>query len=291
MLPKNLKMINKKKQPVKEARKPIDRNDPRYQLYKSLPFKKRKMDFTDWIYKNKLGVGAIVVTLVVFFFMFESIKINLTEIVLTDGFIMETPKEEVEEVEEEPKKEELTPEMLEQQIYEQVKNVSVNDNTRLDAGLKDDKGTNASEIYKEAQALEQKLNASKEAHNRDMQEIAQLERELEQSAKKKGGEDEKKIKDVNVDGKVTVRYDLGGRRASSLPVPAYKCEQGGEVVVSVTVNDNGDVIDAKVSKTSSRSNDCINDTALEFAKRTRFELGSEWPSKNKGTITYMFLNQ
>lgn len=36
-------------------------------------------------------------------------------------------------------------------------------------------------------------------------------------------------------------YSLAGRRARSLPMPAYKCEQGGVVVVDIGVNGAGRV--------------------------------------------------
>ncbi len=269
-------------------RQKLDRSDPQYIMYKSLPFKKRKMGFADWIYKNKLGVSALVIIFLTLFFAFVSVRIDLTQIILNPGFYMETPIEE-EEVVEEPEEEKL-PDILEEQMYEEIKNVTVNRGAKLDAGLKDDKGTNANDIYKEAQAMQDRLDANKAANAKSMSELNNVDN-LVSTREKLKGESEDKSEQSNIKGKVTVSYELDGRRASYLPIPAYKCEGGGEVVVSVVVNDNGDVISAEVDKTTSTRNTCVNETAVDFAKRSRFELNGRWSSKHKGTITYIFLNQ
>ncbi|MEG1935323.1 MAG: energy transducer TonB, partial [Rikenellaceae bacterium] len=249
------------------------------------------MSFGDWIYKNKLGVSALVIVFIGLFFAFLSVRLELTVTDMVQGFFVELPPEEVVQPEEEEiqKEEEKTPEQIEREMYNEVKNVSVNKNAKLDAGLKDDKGTKANDIYKEAQALQDRLNASRSAYEKGMADAEAVVRPR-QSDQKKGTSTDKRD-DSNVKGKVTVSYDLGGRRASHLPVPAYKCEVGGEVVINITVNHNGDVIAAEVSKTTSQSSSCLNETALTFARQSRFEIGSSWPEKHKGTISYIFLNQ
>lgn len=282
--------MNKKEQP-KPQRAKIDRNDPRYVIYRALPFTKRRMNFADWIYKNKLGVSTLAIVFIVMFFAFLSVRLELTATDMVQGFFVELPPEEVVEPEPEKieKEQEQTPEQIEREMYNDVKNVAVNKNAKLDAGLKDDKGTKANDIYKEAQALQDRLDASRSAYEKGLAEAEAVVRPR-QSDQKKGSSEDKRD-DSNVKGKVTVSYDLGGRRASYLPVPAYKCEGGGEVVVDITVNKNGDVVAATVSKSTSQSNGCLNDTALSFARQSRFEIGSDWPDKHKGTISYIFLNQ
>lgn len=282
--------MNKKEQP-KPQRAKIDRSDPRYMIYRALPFTKRRMNFADWIYKNKLGVSTLVVVFIALFFAFLSVRLELTATDMVNGFFVELPPEEIVEPEPEPieKEQEKEIEQIEREMYNDVKNVAVNKNAKLDAGLKDDKGTKANDIYKEAQALQDRLNASRSAYEKGLAEAEAVARPR-QSDQKKGTSDDKRD-DSNVKGKVTVSYELGGRRAVHLPVPAYKCEGGGEVVIDITVNHNGDVVTATVSKSTSQASSCLNDTAISFARQSRFEIGSSWPDKHKGTISYIFLNQ
>ncbi len=272
-----------------KPRKPIDRNDPQYIMYRAMPFKRRKMSFADWIYRNKLGVVALVLVFVTMFFTFASVRINIMEIVLSDGFFIEAPPEEEKVKEEVPEEKEKIPERIEQ-TYEDVKNVSVNRGAKLDAGLKDDKGTNANDIYEEAKAVQDRLDANR-ASNAKAAAEAEAMMQRKPAPEKVKGKSDIPSDQTNVKGKVTVSYELDGRRASYLPIPAYKCEGGGEVVINIVVDDNGDVISADVDRTSSTRNRCVNDTALEFARSSRFQLNSEWESKHKGTITYIFLNQ
>ncbi len=86
----------------------------------------------------------------------------------------------------------------------------------------------------------------------------------------------------------SVSYSLKDRKDKHLPPPVYLCEGGGKIVINITVNSGGEVIDTYVNKASSTStNECLIDSALEYAKTARF---SSDASKDKqiGSITYIF---
>jgi len=86
----------------------------------------------------------------------------------------------------------------------------------------------------------------------------------------------------------SVSYSLKDRKDKHLPPPVYLCEAGGKIVINITVNSGGDVIDTYVNKASSTStNECLIDSALEYAKTARFNSDTS-KDKQIGSITYYF---
>ena len=85
-----------------------------------------------------------------------------------------------------------------------------------------------------------------------------------------------------------ISYFLQGREAiTELPNPVYTCEESGKVVINITVDAQGYVIQAKYNKSSSStSNGCLVDNAIYYAQKARFDTGDK--PKQTGTITYQF---
>ena len=96
-----------------------------------------------------------------------------------------------------------------------------------------------------------------------------------------------------VKGKVTVSYSLKDpvRHALRMPVPAYMCQGGGEVVVNIVVNRNGEVLDAKIDEALSEQNTCLRQAALAKAAASVFNADSSAPARQRGTISYLFISQ
>ena len=90
--------------------------------------------------------------------------------------------------------------------------------------------------------------------------------------------------------KSTMHYSLVGRTHYFMPTPIYLCEIGGKIVVNITVNAKGDVIDAYINSASTSDNQCLTDAALEYAKEAKF---SEDASKKTqlGSITFNFIGK
>ncbi len=90
--------------------------------------------------------------------------------------------------------------------------------------------------------------------------------------------------------KSTVHYTLVGRTHVYLPVPVYLCEIDGQVIINITVNSEGTVVDTKVSSSSKSSNQCLIEHAKEYAKNARF---NEDLTKNNqlGSITFYFVGK
>jgi Skp family chaperone for outer membrane proteins len=85
----------------------------------------------------------------------------------------------------------------------------------------------------------------------------------------------------------SISYSLVDRTHTFLPTPIYLCEYGGKIVVNITVNNNGEVTDAYVNDSSVSNNGCLVDSALEYAKASKFDRDVTKPSQ-LGTITFYF---
>jgi len=84
-------------------------------------------------------------------------------------------------------------------------------------------------------------------------------------------------------------WDLGGRdMIGQLPKPVYEgINEEGVVVVTITVNPKGQVIDATINKRTNTSRLELREAAMKAARQTRFsETGSL--DNQTGTITYYF---
>jgi TonB family protein len=96
---------------------------------------------------------------------------------------------------------------------------------------------------------------------------------------------EKNRKNANKNSSIS--YSLVDREHTFLPTPVYLCEYGGIIVINITVNHEGNVIDAYVNSSSASSNGCLIDSALEYARASQFNPDATKASQ-LGTITFLF---
>ncbi len=161
----------------------------------------------------------------------------------------------------------------------QYRNVAVD---RSNQPLRDDRFKNPNQVYDEARELQKKLDASRAA--------ALREQGNDEDAVASG----ENLPDSNAPqykGPSVISYSLDGRKAISLPVPAYKCQGGGDVSIRITVNRKGYVTAATVISNVSSSDECIVRSAIDAAKRSRFRASSTAPDKQIGEIVYRFIAQ
>lgn len=161
----------------------------------------------------------------------------------------------------------------------QYRNVAVD---RSNQPLRDDRFKNPNQVYDEARELQKKLDASRAA--------ALREQGNDEDAVASG----ENLPDSNAPqykGPSVISYSLDGRKAISLPVPAYKCQGGGDVSIRITVNRKGYVTAATVISNVSSSDECIVRSAIDAAKRSRFRASSTAPEKQVGEIVYRFIAQ
>jgi len=169
--------------------------------------------------------------------------------------------------------------------WESIKNIAV-DATREDLNpeLIEEKNIDADELYQEAQRVREQMQNNKELWEESL-----------------GDEDvnipnvqEKNTAPTNESaykGPTVISYFLEGRKALRLPVPAYKCESGGQVVVDIEVDASGRVTKANIDSSNSVVDECINNSAIDAAMASIFTASSQIKSKQTGSITYLFVPQ
>lgn len=158
-------------------------------------------------------------------------------------------------------------------------------NIAVDAGnqLKDDRGTDAEQLYKDAAKLAADLkNGTKDAIEEDAREET-----VEMQHQRKPTKEEQK----EYSGPSVVSYTLDGRKASHLKIPAYRCYGSGDVTVIITVNNAGVVTAAKVMDDISSDDACLRNFAVRAARLSRFSASQTAPPNQKGEILYRFIAQ
>ena len=157
-------------------------------------------------------------------------------------------------------------------------------NVVVDRGaLKDDRNTDAEQLYKDAERLQEALNNTfnREDNPEEYVPIAPPSTE---------GSDKKTQKEV-YSGPSVVSYSLDGRKASRLPIPAYRCMGSGEVTVIITVDNAGNVLIAKIDDNISSSDTCLRNFAIRAARSAKFSASPTAPARQVGNIVYAFIAQ
>ncbi len=91
-------------------------------------------------------------------------------------------------------------------------------------------------------------------------------------------------------GNSGISYDLGGRGFQKLPLPEYDYQGEGKVVVEVSVDRSGKVMQAVPGiKGSSTLDEYLLKVAKDAALQAQFDTKPDAPVIQKGTITYNFI--
>ena len=203
-----------------------------------------------------------------------------------ESFVLDFSKQEEIERKE---KEEIFKEDISRRLDEMIAAAQSNSapirNIAVDAGstrLKDDRGTDAEQLYKDAERLAKDLkNGGKDAIEEDAREET-----VEMQHQKKSDTDQKEYSGPSV-----VSYNLDGRKASHLKIPAYRCYGAGDVTVVITVNNAGMVVKAEVMDAVSSDDQCLRSFAVRAARLSRFSASQTAPPNQKGEILYRFIAQ
>lgn len=199
-----------------------------------------------------------------------------------NSFVLDfTKQEEKEELERQVELKQNALEQLESMIAAQrmeVRNVTVNRSTLL----KDDRNTDADQLYRDAERLAKDL---RDGQNRVQEDPEDLVQDPVTPSKPEPRKKE------TYSGPSVLSWSLDGRKATHLPIPAYRCVGAGQVTVIITVNNQGKVIDAKVDNGSSSGDGCLRAFATRAARMSLFNASTTAPARQMGTITYAFIAQ
>lgn len=187
-------------------------------------------------------------------------------------------EEEIERLQEEAAFRQSIAERLEQELQTTpVKGVAV------DRGaLRDDRGTDAEQLYRDAARLQEELDRGYEVKQDDVADPGQVIPEQKE---------EKKEQTTVYSGPSVVSYLLEGRKASHLPIPAYRCLGAGQVTVLITVDPAGSVVGAKVDDAVSSKDGCLRSFAVRAARLSKFSAKADAPARQQGNIVYEFVAQ
>ena len=204
------------------------------------------------------------------------------EVQRENSFVMDfTAQEAAEKLQERIRMQQRIEAQLEQMISDPggvpLRNVTVDR-----SALKDDRGTDADELYREAERLAKELQEGQSRADESQDSFAAIQEEKK----------EKKTEQAKpYSGPSVLSWSLDGRKASRLPIPAHRCYGGGEITVIITVNNRGDVLNAKVDENVSSRDRCLQEFAVRAARLSKFSASVDAPARQMGTITYSFIAQ
>lgn len=241
----------------------------------------------NFIEQHKALIITFLLTGIVVFGMF-SIQIRQHQDLITESYYLLEPEPKVEKIEQELQKlEESNTKSTdkafnEDQEYKEMmrnfKTVSANDFERTTEAIEEAK---ASEVQEETSINESYSNSNAYALNsEETQSYKKLQEELKQRLKNK------KQADQHAKNKSTLTYSLKGRTLTYYKIPRYLCESGGKIVVSIRVNDSGNVVEATINGSSNSNNQCLMDHAISYAKSVQFDTSDR--KEQLGTITFLF---
>lgn len=261
------------KAPVRPRRKPL-----------RLPFDNRKEDIGSWAYDHRVGLFITIIIYLIIGIGFFASKIVIGRKVSQQGMYIDLQTVEMLEKERDRLAEEVR--RANQKIdWSKIRNTSSNENA-LNENLADDRGTKTAELNSDAEAVEARMRANREAYEKGLKDAKRAgERTEDSKSDSKNTNSDKKVK-----GTVTVSFSFKNpvRYSRHLVKPAYRCEGGGEVVVKAVIDRAGKVLTTTVL---SGGDECMRQTAISAAKGSTFDHNSDAPAKQEGTITYIFIPQ
>lgn len=261
------------KAPARPRRKPL-----------RLPFDNRKEDIGSWAYDHRVGLFITIIIYLIIGIGFFASKIVIGRKVSQQGMYIDLQTVEMLEKERDRLAEEVR--RANQKIdWSKIRNTSSNENA-LNENLADDRGTKTAELNSDAEAVEARMRANREAYEKGLKDAKRAgERTNDSKSDSNNTNSDKKVK-----GTVTVSFSFKNpvRYSRHLVKPAYRCEGGGEVVVKAVIDRAGKVLTATVL---SGGDECMRQTAISAAKGSTFDHNSDAPQKQEGTITYIFIPQ
>lgn len=235
--------------------------------------------------EDRAGLYLTIIAHLLVVIIFLGAKLG-KELRAENSFVLDfTKQEELEKLAEQMEKleqEKALQEAISRKIQEELGGAVPYRNIAVDrASLKDDRGTDADQLYKDAERLQKELNAGYEVPDEDHADISPVNRK----------DEPRKSEPTTYSGPSVVSYYLEGRKASRLSIPAYRCMGAGQVTVLITVDPSGTVTAAKVDESCSSSDGCLRAFAVRAARLSKFSASTSAPPRQAGNIVYEFIAQ
>ncbi len=238
----------------------------------------------NWIEQHKALIITFLLSGIVVFGMF-SIQIKHQNLRTESYYLIEPdpekPEEEAQEIEDllaASTNKAFNEDEEFKEMMRNFKTVSANDFERTTKAIADAK----------ANEVQEKINIDKSYSNSDAYALNSEETKSYKKLQKELNKrlENKRIAESHAKAKSTLTYSLKGRSLIYSSTPRYLCIKGGKIVVSISVNEKGDVFDAFINGASNSSNQCLLDHALDYAKSVQFNRSER--KEQIGTITFLF---
>lgn len=231
-------------------------------------------------------MGTLIFHLLLAIFLL-GMKISRLGVHTETEILVEAPetKEIRERQEAEQHKEDVRRRSSAEEVERMLRSIAVNENVKRHS---ENRETDVREYVGEIlDELHEKGEGGRYKAKRD----ENFSRDSLQHLRDRSGRELDSLKSVFYSGESSVSYNLKDRFARFLPIPVFKCESGGKVVVEIAVTSRGTVQKAVVVESAFRSDESLWRVAVDAAERSRFNENPNAPALQKGTITYHFVRQ
>ena len=270
-------------------------------IEKILPFLNSKQEWAEWAYRNRYGVFTTVALYLSILFGFSMMTFDVGGGDINSAILIEFQEDLIEELEREKEinKEELNSEdaTYDSKVSNQISDANSDATEDFEEEYEKVEYIDSEKLLQEAEdsenAVYQKMsayNAGLDSLNRKLLERRRLAK-IARDSISRVIEREKESNFTRKKGNVTVSYDLDGRHAIFLEIPAYLCEGGGKVILDIVVNRMGKVVSATVKKTYGVTDYCVEEMAVWATLKAEFNMKNDAPARQKGTMTYIFVAQ
>jgi len=246
-------------------------------------------------YKGKIiGImGTVIFHLVaaIFFMLFQIRSINI----VSNEFVIEFAEESPDNLQDKERLIELPSKGIEQILQgdEELLNIARNLANKPDVQIDPEDYINKvkEELIESGKlGTDNYIDEWKRLKEAAEDEKLAFENRIDESEEKEPQESE--VMAANYQGPTRIYYNLEGRNHTYLPIPIYKCEGSGKIVLAILVNQEGIVEEARIIATERTATDrCLEETAVNTALISRFNPDIYSPKIQAGTLTYHFVAQ
>lgn len=244
-------------------------------------------DFLIWIYPHRRGVMGTVIVHLLVAILLVSMELSKGTQHLEAMVVVEAPtKQEIEhKKEEEQKKEDIRQKSSDDEVEKLLRSLAVNENAPRE------KRSDANRVQEYIDEMEREIDRRGYGDRYKKQKNKAFTKDSLQHLNDQRQAELDSLKSTFYSGESSVSYNLKDRFARHLPIPVFKCEFGGRVIVYIEVDQRGIVQRAQVDEDQSAMDLCLRDVAVDAALRSRFNANASAPSRQSGTITYNFVKQ
>lgn len=231
-----------------------------------------------WIEQHKAAIITLLITGIITFGMF-SIHITQSMPLVAETFIDLTPLTEEEET--------AIEEFLKQT---KVTDKAFNEDASYKEMMQQFKSVPADDFEQTIEDMSTEQVASESISSRQINPYTGNNYALNDEERKKFDQIKKAMqKDAIAEhskSASTFNYSLKDRQVLYYDTPRYLCNAGGKVIINVLVTASGKVKEAYVNGATKVTNECLLDSALDYARNVTFNSGSQL--EQLGSVTYYF---